>query len=58
MTIWRVRIACRIPKAANAHSEYVIHIVFPLRQWLHERSSILRYTYIPCRELITAKILL
>ena len=24
MTIWRVRIACRIPKATNTHPEYVI----------------------------------
>jgi len=23
MTIWRMRIACWMPKAANAHSEYV-----------------------------------
>ena len=24
MTVWRMRIACRIPKAKNTHSEYVI----------------------------------
>ena len=46
MTIWRMRIACRIPKATNTHSEYVILIAFPQRQRLHERSSMLRYTYI------------
>ena len=46
VTIWRVRIACWIPKAKNAYSEYVILIVIPLQQWLHERSSLLRYTYI------------
>ena len=28
------------------HSEYVILIAFPLQQWLHERASVLRYTYI------------
>jgi hypothetical protein len=28
------------------HSEYVILIAFPLRQWLYERASTLRYTYI------------
>ena len=41
-------IACWIPKATNTHSQYVIFIVFPLQHWLHERSSILRYTYIDC----------
>ena len=38
MTIWRMRIACWIPKATNTHSEYVVLIFFPLQQWLHERS--------------------
>jgi hypothetical protein len=27
------------------HSEYVILIAFPQQQWLHERASILFYTY-------------
>jgi hypothetical protein len=45
MTIWRRRIACWIPKATNTDSEYVIFIAFPLQQWLHERASILCYTY-------------
>jgi len=45
MTVWRMRIACWIPKAKNTHSEYVILIVFPLQQWLHERASMLCYTY-------------
>jgi len=48
MTIWRKRIACWIPKAKNTHSEYVIRFAFPLQQWLHERASMLRYTYIAC----------
>jgi len=52
MTIWRNLIACWIPKVRNAHSEYVIRIVFPLQQWLHEGTSILRYTYIACLVLI------
>ena len=42
MTIWRMRIACWIPKATDTHSEYVIHIDFPPHQWLHECSSLLR----------------
>ena len=45
MTIWRMRIACWIPKATNAHSEYVILVTFLLQQWLYERTSILRNTY-------------
>jgi hypothetical protein len=49
MTIWRTCFSCWIPKATNTHSEYVILIAFPLQQWLHERSSMLRYTYITCR---------
>jgi hypothetical protein len=41
-TIWRMRIACCIPKVTKTHSEYVILIAFPLQQWLHERASMLR----------------
>jgi hypothetical protein len=48
MTIWRMRIACWVPKATNTHSQYVILIAFPLQQWLQERASLLRYTYIAC----------
>jgi len=33
MTIWRIRSACWMPKAANTHSEYVILIVFLVQQW-------------------------
>jgi hypothetical protein len=29
MTVWGTRIACWIPKATNAHSEYVMLITFP-----------------------------
>jgi hypothetical protein len=45
---WRMRMACWISKATDAHSEYVILIDFPLQQWLYERASMLRYTYIAC----------
>ena len=48
MTIWRMRIACWIPKATNTHPEYVLLIAFPQQQWLHERVSMLRYTYFGC----------
>jgi len=40
MTIWRMRIACWIPKATDTHSEYVILIAFLLQQCLQERLSI------------------
>jgi len=33
MTIWRMRIACRIPKATNTYSKYVIIIAFPPQKW-------------------------
>ena len=52
MTIWRMRISCWIPKATNTSSEYVTPTVFPPQQWLRERASILRYTYIACRVLL------
>jgi hypothetical protein len=46
MTIWRMRIACWIPKATDTHSEYVILTALPPEQWVHEYASMLRYTYI------------
>jgi hypothetical protein len=45
---WRMCMAYRIPQATDAHSEHVILIDFPLQQWLYERASMLRYTYIAC----------
>ena len=48
MTTLRMRIVCWIPKATDTHSEYVIYCFFPLQQWLHERASILLYTYSAC----------
>jgi hypothetical protein len=48
MTIWRMRGACRIPKATNTHSYYVIFITFLRQQWVGERASALRHTYIVC----------
>ena len=46
MTIWLISLACWIPKATNTHSEYVILIALPLKQWLHKSASMLRYMYI------------
>ena len=34
------------------HSSCVIVIVFPQKQWLYERVSLLRYTYIACLKVI------
>ena len=52
MTIWRVCVACCIPKAKNTHSEYAILIAFPFQQWLYERVSLLRYNVhcVSCEE--------
>jgi hypothetical protein len=41
-----MRFACWITKATDTHSEYVMLITFPLQQWLHERTLLLRYAYI------------
>jgi hypothetical protein len=48
MTIWRMCIAYRISKATNSHSVYAIFTAFPLQQWLQQRVSMLRDTYIAC----------
>ena len=48
MIIWRMRIACWVHKSTNIHSEYVVLTAFRLQQWLHERSSMLRYRYFAC----------
>jgi hypothetical protein len=34
--------------ATDKYSEYVILIAFPRQQWLRERASLLRNTYIAC----------
>jgi hypothetical protein len=48
LKIWCILIACCLPKATNTQSEYVILTAFPLQQWLHERTWMLRYMYIAC----------
>jgi len=47
-TIWRMRVACWIPKPTNPHSEYVIIIAFPRQKWLCERAWTLGL-YVHCR---------
>jgi len=44
--IRHMRFASWIFKATDAHSEYIILIVFPLQQWFYERDTTLRYTCI------------
>ena len=46
--IRRMRTAYWITKATNTQSEYVIGIAVVLQKYLHERVSLLRYTYIAC----------
>ena len=46
--IWRMGVACWLPKVTNTHSEYVILISCALQQQMQERASILRYTCIAC----------
>jgi hypothetical protein len=48
MTVLHMRFAYWIPKAKSIHSEYVTFTAFPRQQWLHERASVLRNSYISC----------
>ena len=41
MTMWRMRIACWIPRFTNIHTEYVIVIAFAPLQWFHDSASLL-----------------
>jgi hypothetical protein len=41
--IWRKFFACWTAKDTDTHSEYLIVIVGPLQEWLHKRTSMLRY---------------
>jgi len=47
-TIWLMRLECWIPKATKAYSECVIHIAFPLQQFLYGRTAVLRFMYTAC----------
>ena len=46
--IRRMRFTSRITKATNTHSTYVILIALPRQEWLRERVSMVRYTFIAC----------
>ena len=45
--IRHMRFACRITKATDTHSEYVILLALPRQPWLRERASVLRL-YVHC----------
>jgi len=49
--IGRMPNACWITKT-QTHTEYVIRIAFSRQQWLRERASVLRYTYVFCLNLM------
>jgi len=40
MTVLRMRVACWISKATDAHSEHKIVIALLPQQWLHERTAV------------------
>jgi hypothetical protein len=44
MAIWRIHVACFIPKATQTHTEYVKLTALPWQQWLREGALMLRYT--------------
>jgi len=46
MSIWRMRIACWVPKATNTLR--MRNTDFPLQYWVHERAPISRHTYTAC----------
>lgn len=46
--IRRMRISCLIPTATDTHSECVLLIAFPRKQWLCELPSVLHCNYIAC----------
>ena len=57
MTICSMHIACKIPKATNTHSQYVIQYCFPLQHWLHECISMSHCMHIACLVVVNLKLL-
>jgi hypothetical protein len=51
MTIWRMRVACRITNTADTHSEYLIFIDLPQQQRSRERVPILYVHYLSLSDL-------
>ena len=44
-------------KATNIHSQYVIHIAFPLQHWLHDCPSVFHCTHTACLVAVNLKLL-
>ena len=55
--IGRMRIACRITKAKDTHSEYVIPLSFPLQEWLRENASMLCVHCLTCFHIVKRKVI-
>jgi hypothetical protein len=53
--IRRMRVARRITKATDTHSEYAILTSFPRQEWLRERASMLHYKHTVCLVQRTSK---
>ena len=53
----RMRTVCWIITTTVALPEYVILTAFPLQQWLHERASLLRYTYVAWLEMLNLELI-
>jgi hypothetical protein len=47
-TLWGMRIACRLTKATDTHSECLGLIAFARQQRLHERAPMLSLCYVAC----------
>lgn len=47
-TICHICFACRITKATNTHSVFIIIIAFPWQQWLNECTSMFHYKDMSC----------
>jgi hypothetical protein len=44
--IWRMRLSCWVTEGTDTNSGYVVLTAFPRQQWLRQRPSVVRYTYI------------
>ena len=54
--IRRILFVCRITKATDTHSEYVILISFARQQWSRERDTMLHYSYCACLVRVVASV--
>jgi len=57
MTIWRMRIACWIPKATNTHSDYIINICCICTVTIVARAVLIAMLYVHCYVICTLSVL-